>query len=340
MTKKRILFRADGNSETGLGHLYRLFALVEVYKSHFEYCFVTQASSSWRVVPKEYNLNLIPESISIKDEPEWLSNRFNSSEHIIVADGYHFDSGYQRLITEAGFNLMYIDDLVKEEMYADIVVNHSVGITEKNYKSKSSTIFALGTEYTILRPLFLERAKKRKHAKVINSLFVCFGGSDFFNLTNICVKGALQVDSIERIHAVLGEAYKHIEIFNTVANDQGKVKIHRNLAEAEILNLMEECQLAILPTSTICYEACAVKLAIIGGYYVDNQKNIYNGLVANDIIYPAGDFTQLSDLDYKTLIQSVLNDPLFRHQQKLDKQKFFFDGKQKSRFQLLIEKIV
>ena len=30
--RKKILFRADGNNNIGLGHLYRLFALAEIYK--------------------------------------------------------------------------------------------------------------------------------------------------------------------------------------------------------------------------------------------------------------------------------------------------------------------
>ena len=37
MTKK-IIFRADGNATTGLGHLYRLFALVEMYKNDYDFC--------------------------------------------------------------------------------------------------------------------------------------------------------------------------------------------------------------------------------------------------------------------------------------------------------------
>lgn len=32
----KIIFRADGNSNIGLGHLFRLFALVEIYKDVYE----------------------------------------------------------------------------------------------------------------------------------------------------------------------------------------------------------------------------------------------------------------------------------------------------------------
>ena len=59
MTQK-IIFRADGNAKTGLGHLYRLFSLVEMVKDSIEFVFLTKETSTHSVFPIEYNIRNIP----------------------------------------------------------------------------------------------------------------------------------------------------------------------------------------------------------------------------------------------------------------------------------------
>ena len=73
---KKLLFRADGNSKTGLGHLYRLFALVEMFKENYEFVFITKENSILEVIPQEYPLLKIPQKLHTVDEPKWLKNKF------------------------------------------------------------------------------------------------------------------------------------------------------------------------------------------------------------------------------------------------------------------------
>ena len=53
---KKIICRADGNANTGLGHLYRLFALYEIYKDYYEVIFVTKSSSTLKVIIRRGDL--------------------------------------------------------------------------------------------------------------------------------------------------------------------------------------------------------------------------------------------------------------------------------------------
>ena len=220
---KTILFRADGNSETGLGHLFRLFALVEMYKEHYDYLFLTRSTSTLKVIPKQYNLQIIPESIGINEEPDWLERKFSPEKHLIIADGYHFDSNYQISIKKKAYKLMYIDDLATEKMYADIVVNHSLLLTPGDFDSSEHTRFALGAKYAILRPSFLSEATNNRKISSIKNVFVCFGGADFYDLTLKSVQGLLELDSIEKLNVVIGGAYKHQEIFDLKEKNQSKL---------------------------------------------------------------------------------------------------------------------
>ncbi len=93
---KKVICRADGNAKTGLGHLYRMFALYEIYKDIFDIVFLTRSDSTITVIPESYNIKLIPESIDITSEPEWIATHFLSKKTALIADGYQFISSYQK----------------------------------------------------------------------------------------------------------------------------------------------------------------------------------------------------------------------------------------------------
>ncbi|MCK0108285.1 UDP-2,4-diacetamido-2,4,6-trideoxy-beta-L-altropyranose hydrolase [Flavobacteriaceae bacterium S0825] len=331
---KKVIFRADGSSTTGLGHLYRLFSLVEIVKDTLDFVFLTHETTTNSVISKTYHKAIIPREINIEDEPEWLAANFLPEEHIIIADGYQFNSLYQKKVKQKGYNLIYIDDLAKEYMYADVVINHSPYIQEKRYNKEPNTKLALGTKYALLRPLFLEEATKDRTINVIDSAFVCFGGADPINLTLIAVKALLQIPTFKKIHVVLGGAYKHIEIFDLEVKHSDKIKTHKNLSEERLIKVMQQCNFAVAPASTILYELSCIKMPILSGYFVDNQKNIYKGLVKEKTIIEGGDLTKYTSSDFKQEISSAINKN--RAESFIAHQKNLIDGNSKNRFLGLI----
>ena len=323
--KKRILFRADGNKTTGLGHLYRLFAIVEMLKEDFEYTYLTRTSSTIEVIPVEYDLKLIDVNISIEQEPDWLAKQFKPEESILIADGYHFDSSYQKRIKELGFTMVYIDDLATECMHADLVINHSPSISTDSFNDSGHTDYALGTKYALLRPSFLTAAKEPRKIDRIDKAFVCFGGADKLDLSLKTTKALLQIDQILEIHVVLGAAYKNNGIHELVEKNSSKIKLHSNLSEEQLVNLMKSCNFAVAPSSTICYELCCVKMPILSGYFVENQKRIYDDLVKNKVISLGGNFTNFTISDFKKQIEKSIKDRSFK--KNLEMQQKLFDGK-------------
>ncbi|MCK8523329.1 UDP-2,4-diacetamido-2,4,6-trideoxy-beta-L-altropyranose hydrolase [Aquimarina sp. D1M17] len=333
--KKKIIFRADGNKTTGLGHLYRLFGVVEMLKEHYEFVYLTRSSSTTSVIPKDYTTVLLGSDITSEKEPHWIANRYEPKNHIIIADGYHFTSLYQKEIKELGFQLIYIDDLAKEHMYADIVINHSPYLKVSDFTHESNTEFALGTKFALLRPSFLEAAKKTREIKSINKAFVCFGGADMLNLSLKATQALLQIDQIEEIHVVLGAAYQDQEIYALEKQASSRLHTHSNLSENELADLMTSCNFAIAPTSTILYELCCVKMPILGGYFVDNQELIYKGFLEKHAIFGGGDYTQYTVDSFKNAILGILE--VKSYENCLHSQQELFDADIKQRFLNLIE---
>jgi UDP-2,4-diacetamido-2,4,6-trideoxy-beta-L-altropyranose hydrolase len=336
MTKK-ILFRADGNSVIGLGHLYRLFSLVEIIKDTIDFVFITHKTSVKSIIPKEYRKVLIPETVNKEEEPKWLAANFSTKEFIIIADGYQFNSVYQKEIKELGYKLLYIDDLAKEYMHADLVINHSPFIKEKHYSKEAYTDLFLGTKYALLRPNFLKIAKQNRIIKKINTAFVCFGGSDPFDLTLKSVKALLKIKQINTIHVILGGAYKYEDIFCLEKENFNTVKTYSNLSETELLNIMKLSNFAIAPASTILYELCCVKMPILSGYYIDNQELIYKGFLNNKAIYKGGNMKNYTVSNFVDKIETIIKENKLNNQ--ILAQKELFDKKIKSRLFNLIKNL-
>lgn len=326
---RTLICRADGNASTGLGHLYRMFALYEMYKDTFDVTFITRENSEIKVIPKGYKTLLIPNSVSLNDEAEWLSNQFNAQEDIVIADGYHFVGDYQKQLKNLGFYLMYVDDLVTKRLHADVVVNHSQNLHRGQFNAVQNSIFALGTKYAILRPQFLEAAKRDRKIETIDTVFVCFGGADVLDLTSKAVEALLQCQTVKKIHVVLGCAYKHHSIFK-LAETNSLIKIHQNLDEADLIKVMTACNFAIVPSSTILYEICCVKMPVLSGYFVDNQKNIYAAFDEDELIYPAEDFSKYKVEDFQNRIEAILNKTDYNY--FIANQSKLFDGEIKQRF--------
>ncbi|WP_405208892.1 UDP-2,4-diacetamido-2,4,6-trideoxy-beta-L-altropyranose hydrolase [Aquimarina sp. LLG6339-5] len=331
--KKKILFRADGNSETGLGHLFRLFALVEMFKDSFEYVYLTRETTVTEAIPSSYKYELIPKAITLENEPLWIFKNFPPSEYFIIADGYHFVSSYQKALKELTYKIAYVDDLAKEHMFADIIVNHSSHFKKVDYHAESYSKFALGTDYAILRPMFLKEAKKSRKITKINSSFVCFGGSDPYDLSLKSVKALLSLPIIEEINVVLGAAYKGKEIFD-LKNE--KVKIHQDISGEELSNIMCKCQVAVLPISTIFYEAITCKMIIFSGYFVENQMNAYHSFKKKEIFLDLGN---LLSCNFESNLKKIEYIKLDEIDNLLKNQSSIIDGMQKVRFLELIDSL-
>ncbi|SDW45597.1 UDP-2,4-diacetamido-2,4,6-trideoxy-beta-L-altropyranose hydrolase [Lutibacter oricola] len=336
LKKNKILFRADGNSEIGLGHLYRLLAVAEMCKDYFDFVFLTKSDSFLDVIPKNFRLKTIPENITINEEPKWLSNNYKAKNYLIIADGYQFVSTYQKLLKKHGYLLVYIDDLTSEHMFADVVVNHSPGLTKSNFKGEFYTKYALGINYAMLRPKFLAESLVYREITKIDKAFVCFGGADYLDLSLKATKALLEISQVTEIHVILGGAYKSSEIFK-LAKDYPEINLYQNLGEAELFQIMKQCNFAIAPASTILYELCSIKIPVLSGFFVDNQRHIYNYFSSKKVVFSGGNFSTYTVEIFKSKIQSIILNKNYKT--FIDKQQQLFNGESQINFLNLINNL-
>ena len=326
--RKRVIFRADGNSQIGLGHIVRCCALAEMLKGDFEIVFVT-------VSPSE----------SVKQLVEGVSNRiikltekdgsvfFESIEKtdIVILDGYTFDSEYQKKIKDEGCKLICIDDLHSIHFVSDVVINQSASVSAKDYSIEPYTKLYLGFDYALLRTPFLIAAKIKRQIESVNTAFVSMGGADSNNVSSKVIEAIIQSGRFKRINVLLGSANKNIELIKKFSsNNNCSIKLYIDLNEDEVCETINNSDVAFCPASSIAIECCAVGIPLFVGFTADNQRGILRTLVEKGAALNVGNWNELDSSN----IESKINECDFNidfFYSIIDGQKKLIDGKSGSR---------
>jgi UDP-2,4-diacetamido-2,4,6-trideoxy-beta-L-altropyranose hydrolase len=267
---KKIYIRADGNSEIGMGHLVRCFSLAKMLSLDFEIAFCSLFA------PKSFIEDL--DKAGFKFYPlhadEEFLNIINEGD-ISVLDNYQLSIDYHQKIRELKVKLVCIDDINEKPFDSDLIINHSPTANALDYDAKYYTQFLLGIDFALLRPKFLEGAIQNRKVNNLNSVFICFGGADPSNYTHSVLKACISNNNFKQINVVTGVSYLHNYTLNEI-NDE-RVICYHSLNEDAMFELMSNNSLAIVPASGTLYEALAAGCLVMSGYYVENQKNIYEG---------------------------------------------------------------
>jgi len=318
VSKPRVYFRADGNFEIGLGHVVRSLALADMLKEDFSCHFIIRTPLETLKV----QILEICESIIVLSDPEdtkteanFLSGVHLSEGDVIVLDGYHFNTDYQKALKNKGIKVACIDDLKEHHFVADVVINHALGTKKEDYSVESYTKLYLGLDYVLLRRPFLDAIKQRVAVSNTNDIFIAFGGSDFNNHTLKAIKAVSENSigvEIDSIYAALGGANQHVNEIKKYIDESGKGNIYlkKDLSSDEICNLIQACRLAIVPASTLSIEVLSLRIPMVCGYYVDNQIDYYNMLKKEEFALCVGNFNDLTDQDLHKLIQQGIEEIL------------------------------
>src|SRR5262249_26988434 len=150
------------------------------------------------------------------------------------------------------------------------VINHAGGVSAGDYSKEGYTKLYLGFDYALLRKPFLEAAKKERSIDSFKNVFICFGGSDIYNLTLKTLEICKKTDWIKKIYVVVGAAYHHKGPLEAAMKGSSKeIKLMENLSAGEMIAVLNDCQLAVAPASSILFELCCVKMPVISGYYIE-----------------------------------------------------------------------
>ena len=294
-----LLIRADASSEIGTGHIMRCLALAQAWKvrggtaTFLSYCesdtlhrriidegfdFITIEKSHPDPSDLQSTLDILRQFT--RRDSSLVTRHLSLSNLWLVIDGYHFDTSYQKAITEAGYRLLVIDDMAHLPNYhADILLNQNLNDEKLSYPCDADTKLLLGTRYALLRQEFLAwRDWKREIPEIAHKILITMGGSDSKNVTFNVIQALNQVDvegldvrivvgpsnpSLEQIENALHLSPFIFELLHSVNN---------------MTELMTWTDIAISGGGSTCWEMAYMGLPNLVIVLADNQRLVAEGL--------------------------------------------------------------
>lgn len=293
MSRLDLIFRADGGPNIGLGHLIRSLALARMIDSLFNihfFCIEAPETFIKEIQDLNYNFN------KINNENDFIGKI--KEGNIVVIDHYKIGIVLHKRIRSKGAWVVCIDDLHNKSFDADLIINHAPGVSPSHYEAMPYTRFALGPEYALLRPEFLKAALTRSQRKKNRKLLICFGGSDINNLTSSAVQLLKKNEFFEEIIVITGQAYSHRNHLRKLIDQDNRIKWYENQSASQMLLCMQECQFVLAPASSIAFELLSAGCTWLGGYYIDNQKYIYEGFKQLNCLIDLGDLKNTLHLNF------------------------------------------
>jgi len=294
MTERRVIFRVDGNSQVGLGHVIRCLALADMLAPHFQCEFIVLAPGEElqrQVLQAGHTLMAVEEPDGYDDlsEAHWLWHQADRLD-LVVLDGYQFDTTYQQAVSCWHFGLVCLDDLITAPVWADLVLNQAGGVTSDAYAAAPGATLCLGPAYALLRPAFQARAGRQTEARPwTGRLFLNMGGADPGNETQTILGQLLAEFPGHEIAVVTGAAYPHQVALAAFATAFPMVQLHHNLSAEQLSQLLLSCSIMVCPPSGMAYECCAVGGLLLLHQTANNQQAMYDFLLDQDLAMPLFD---------------------------------------------------
>lgn len=329
--KNKIYFRANGSSSIGLGHVLRCISLISMIKDKFDCILILNKDIPPQILPTQIKYFFIQNDIP-EDEIFQIKKIVNSKD-ILLLDGYEFDYSYQKKIKHLVRKLVVVDDFKNRKLCCDVLINHGI----KSIKNSNNISYFTGLSYLILRPDFLKSIQyPNKIRSTNNNIFVCFGGSDPFNITDKVLKTILKNNTFDEIFVVIGAANK-FNNFLIEKYSNSNIRFYINATSKQIIKLLGNSRIAISTSSTIALEICCTQTPLLCGYINNNQKCIDNLIVSEKCGISIGNWKYTTSKQINTLIKQIITTSVTKKiiQNQLNK----IDGMSKDRYLFLFKKL-
>lgn len=221
LKRLKIVFRVDGDSEIGLGHVYRMITLANIIFNH-KIVFLIQENKQLGIDKiKEYNYPVV----TFTNDTDLFEKLKDINPHIVINDILDTDKNYIMNLKKEGVFVINFEDLGEGSEFADLVIN---ALYENSYPPENHYY---GYRYVCLRDEFYIFPRKEVKEDV-KRISVTFGGTDPNNLTMKALK-AIENLNINNIHVkvILGLGYQQKEDLRNYLSELKKKGFSVDIAE-------------------------------------------------------------------------------------------------------------
>lgn len=252
LKKKRIVFRADGYKELGMGHIFHCLTLAYNLTGH-DIMFVTKRQHLEGL--KKLQDSHMPLTL-IENEVEFFDFLKEWQPDIVVHDCLDTEKDYMCELKKVVPKVVTIEDVGEGSQYADVVINALYEDLTRNNN------YYWGENYVCLRDEFF-LAKPKPFREKVENVLVMFGGTDPSNFTKRIYELAKRLHShypYIQFTFLMGSGYDAIA--NGIeALETYNIKIARD--KKRVSTYMREADLAFTSQGRTVYELAALGVPAI-----------------------------------------------------------------------------
>lgn len=318
-----LMFRADGNSRIGAGHIMRCLSVADAGKKYFDQDSVFVLASGDL---EETITNRGVRCVLLGTDYRCMGSETEKMEELIglwgpsavFVDSYYVNPHYlgalQGAAAREGGRLAYIDDVMAFAYPCDVLINYNIygpdnrEEYERLYRTAGVSLpkLLLGTSYVPLRAAFQDLGERRAK-KEAKHILISTGGADPDHVSlrlaeylESCMeggKGAVGDWGLSRggiqFHFVIGAMNGDCQKIKEIAEGCECISIHYNVREME--QLMGRCDAALSAAGSTLYELCAAQTPAVTYILADNQAPGAEGFERHHILRCAGDIRNMTE---------------------------------------------
>ena len=316
----KVAIRVDGSPFIGMGHVMRSLALAQaLQRIDHEVIFLSRFEPGLsRIRQQGFEVREVvgglPDGANKDYEPAADTEavcRILAREKFdcLVTDSYRVDPVYFQQIRPFVTASFYIDDLNRFPVEVDGVINGNINAGSLGYENwPVATNLWLGCHYNLLRQEFTD-APERVTAESVRNLLIIAGGGDAGKLLVFLTNSLLDLAIAEQIVLQLVAPIHSLadnELTALSGQYPGQVKLHRGVTE--MVQLMQQCDLAISAGGSTLYELCATGVPRLAIVLADNQQGIVEAMERQELVVPLGSAVELKSELVAAAVSRLLQD--------------------------------
>lgn len=323
----KILIRADGGVNIGMGHIMRTLALAKELKKYFDISYVCKISGE-NIADEIYGeyskgINKVLSSgfnVEVVRENRLLEDLGDLKGDILITDSYDVDDKYFSLVGGMFHKSIYIDDMCLYNFKnVDMIINQNINAENSNYKTNAKLL--LGCKYAMVRNEFKNISAKNIKGNAYD-IMITMGGTDPFFVT-LKLLDYLKNEHY-KLHVVIGKYFDDSYIEKLKSYDNLKnIKFYYN---ADMCSLMKNADICISAAGSTLYELCAVGVPSVSITMAKNQIEVAKRFDSLKIIRNIGWYNKLSKEKVLNEINNLSFDYDTRKEVSIKSQKLV-DGK-------------
>ena len=273
----RIIILTEGGKNIGLGHITRCKSIYEAFNyRNFQPKLIINGDNSIKTIFSDIDFEI----------KNWLNDlSFIKPDDIVIIDSYLANIEIYEKISNNSSLTIYFDDNIRLTYPKGIVVNGLINAEEFNYPKDDKIKYLLGSEFSPLRSEFWNCNAITINDSIENIL-ITTGGNDIRNLTPKLLNFLNNNFKEFKKKIIFADSFNNISEIESLKNDNCELFYSPN--SKEILEIMENVDLAISSSGQTLYELACLGIPTISIGIIDNQKDNINNFQKIEFIEYAG----------------------------------------------------